>query len=139
MAPPWTTKAAKTAVVQTPIATYRCPSSQALAVIQHDLSNLRVAIGSYAAVHGTIGADGWDMFGFGNGSPTSWEVKHENTGPFVYMRLRKDGYTPAEVQEWAAWLRTQTVPVYCYLKHDERAPELAAALVQALHADRSAA
>jgi prepilin-type N-terminal cleavage/methylation domain-containing protein len=86
---PWTTKAAKTAVVQTPIATYRCPSTQAEAVIQHDLSNLRVAVGSYAAVHGTIGADGWDMFGFGNGSPTSYEVKHENTGPFVYMFHRK--------------------------------------------------
>lgn len=61
------------------------------------------------------------------------------TGPFVYMRLRRDGYTPAELREWAAWMCSQPVPVYCYLKHDERAPELAAALVQALHADRKPA
>lgn len=56
------------------------------------------------------------------------------TGPFVYMRLRKDGYAPGELAAWAAWMRAQAVPVYCYLKHDERAPELAAALVQALRA-----
>ena len=54
------------------------------------------------------------------------------TGPFVYMRLRKDGYSPAELAEWSVWMRAQPVPVYCYVKHDERAPELAAALVQAL-------
>lgn len=55
------------------------------------------------------------------------------TGPFVYMRLRREAYTPSELDEWAAWMRGQAVPVYCYLKHDQRAPELAAALVQALH------
>ncbi len=53
------------------------------------------------------------------------------TGPFVYMRLRKGLYAPGELADWAAWMRSQSVPVYCYLKHDNQAPVLAAALVQA--------
>ena len=53
------------------------------------------------------------------------------TGPFVYMRLRKGTYTPEELAGWAAWMQSQSVPVYCYLKHDDQAPVLAAALVQA--------
>lgn len=53
------------------------------------------------------------------------------TGPFVYMRLRKGDYAPGELAGWAAWMRSQTVPVYCYMKHDEYAPVIAAALVAA--------
>lgn len=56
------------------------------------------------------------------------------TGSFVYMRLRKNAYRPEELRAWADWIHAQRVPVYCYLKHDERAPELAAALVLALQA-----
>ncbi len=56
----------------------------------------------------------------------------EVTGPFVYMRLRKGEYTAEEMKEWARWMRGQTVPVYCYLKHDDRAPVLAKELLKAL-------
>jgi uncharacterized protein YecE (DUF72 family) len=58
----------------------------------------------------------------------------EVTGPFVYMRLRKGDYSKDEMLEWARWIRVQTVPVYCYLKHDERAPVLAKQLLEALKA-----
>ena len=58
----------------------------------------------------------------------------EVTGSFVYMRLRKGDYTQEEMLEWARWIRSQTVPVYCYLKHDERAPVLAKGLLSALEA-----
>jgi uncharacterized protein YecE (DUF72 family) len=56
----------------------------------------------------------------------------EVTGSFVYMRLRKGDYSNDEMVEWARWMQTQTVPVYCYLKHDERAPTLANQLLSAL-------
>lgn len=59
----------------------------------------------------------------------------EVTADFVYVRLRKGDYTPDELRDWAAWLRAQTGNVYCYLKHDERAPELALALLRALAAE----
>ena len=59
-------------------------------------------------------------------------MPREVTGSFVYMRLRKGDYTPEEMLEWARWIRSQTVPVYCYLKHDERAPVLAKRLLSAL-------
>jgi uncharacterized protein YecE (DUF72 family) len=54
------------------------------------------------------------------------------TGSFVYMRLRKGELAAGEWSDWAAWIRSQVVPVYCYLKHDERSPDLARRLVQAL-------
>lgn len=56
----------------------------------------------------------------------------EVTGSFVYMRLRKGEYSEAEMLEWARWIKGQTIPVYCYLKHDERAPRLANQLLSAL-------
>lgn len=56
----------------------------------------------------------------------------EVTGPFVYMRLRKGDYTPGEMSDWARWIRAQSVPVYCYLKHDSRAPVLAKQMLTAL-------
>ena len=58
----------------------------------------------------------------------------EVTGSFVYMRLRKGEYSNDEMLDWARWIRAQTIPVYCYLKHDERAPTLAKRLLEALKA-----
>jgi uncharacterized protein YecE (DUF72 family) len=54
------------------------------------------------------------------------------TGTFAYMRLRKGDYSETELLDWARWIREQAVPVYCYLKHDERAPVLANQLLEAL-------
>jgi uncharacterized protein YecE (DUF72 family) len=54
------------------------------------------------------------------------------TGPFVYMRLRKGDYSKAELGEWAKWIRSQRANVYCYLKHDEKAPLLAREMLEAL-------
>jgi uncharacterized protein YecE (DUF72 family) len=68
----------------------------------------------------------------GEGPDTSREV----TGSFVYMRLRKGDYTKDEMLDWARWIRSQSVPVYCYLKHDERAPILANELLAALNSVR---
>ncbi|MEK6325233.1 MAG: DUF72 domain-containing protein [Acidobacteriota bacterium] len=64
----------------------------------------------------------------GEGPGTPREV----TGSFVYMRLRKGDYSKDEMLDWAKWIRSQSVPVYCYLKHDDRAPILAKELVEAL-------
>ena len=60
------------------------------------------------------------------------ETTREVTGSFVYMRLRKGEYSNDEMLDWARWIRSQNVPVYCYLKHDERAPVLAKRLLEAL-------
>jgi len=60
------------------------------------------------------------------------DASREVTGSFVYVRLRKGDYSKDELLDWARWIRSQTVPVYCYLKHDERAPVLANALLAAL-------
>jgi uncharacterized protein YecE (DUF72 family) len=60
------------------------------------------------------------------------ETPREVTGSFVYMRLRKEEYESAELADWAGWILDQKVPVYCYLKHDERAPVLANNLLEAL-------
>ena len=51
------------------------------------------------------------------------------TGSFAYMRLRKGDYSDPELQRWANWIVSQSVDVYCYLKHDDRAPVLARALI----------
>jgi uncharacterized protein YecE (DUF72 family) len=56
----------------------------------------------------------------------------EVTGPFVYIRLRKGDYTEGELDDWAEWIRSRDVDVYCYLKHDELAPVLANRLLEAL-------
>jgi uncharacterized protein YecE (DUF72 family) len=59
------------------------------------------------------------------------------TGTFVYVRLRKGEYTPAELEDWAAWMRAQSVPVYCYVKHDDAAPLLAQSVVAAFVRERA--
>lgn len=60
------------------------------------------------------------------------EAIREITADFVYMRLRKGDYTLDELQQWGDWIKKQTVDVYCYLKHDEKAPVLAKQLMEAL-------
>jgi len=60
------------------------------------------------------------------------ETPREVTGSFVYMRLRKGEYSKDEMLDWAKWICSQSVPVYCYLKHDDRAPVLARELLAAL-------
>jgi uncharacterized protein YecE (DUF72 family) len=54
------------------------------------------------------------------------------TGPFIYMRLRKGDYTNEELGSWADWIKSQEKDVYCYLKHDEKAPVLAKQLMEFL-------
>jgi uncharacterized protein YecE (DUF72 family) len=54
------------------------------------------------------------------------------TGHFAYMRLRKGDYSPSELERWAKWIVSQKVDVYCYLKHDDRAPVLATDLINAI-------
>lgn len=54
------------------------------------------------------------------------------TANFGYMRLRKGDYTKKELTAWAAWMREQTVDLYCYLKHDQKAPILAQQLLDVL-------
>ncbi|RPJ55033.1 MAG: DUF72 domain-containing protein [Acidobacteria bacterium] len=56
----------------------------------------------------------------------------EVTGPFVYVRLRKQSYQPGELEDWAQWLLDQRKPCFVYLKHDERAPVLASQLFEIL-------
>jgi uncharacterized protein YecE (DUF72 family) len=51
------------------------------------------------------------------------------TGAFVYMRLRKGEYSDDELRGWARWMKEQTLPVFCYLKHDDLGPELAQRLI----------
>ena len=60
------------------------------------------------------------------------DAPREVTAPFVYMRLRKGEYSDAELEDWAKWIRRQTVDVFCYLKHDDEAPLLAKRLLKAL-------
>ncbi len=60
------------------------------------------------------------------------ETPREVTGSFVYMRLRKGDYSKEEMLDWAGWICAQTVTVFCYLKHDDRAPLLANSLLAAL-------
>ena len=58
------------------------------------------------------------------------ETVREVTAGFTYMRLRKGEYSKRELEEWAKWIQAQSVDVYCYLKHDEKAPVLAKQLMK---------
>ncbi|MGH9340980.1 MAG: DUF72 domain-containing protein [Acidobacteriota bacterium] len=49
----------------------------------------------------------------------------EITAPFVYMRLRKEDYTPDEMRNWAQWISSRPGDVFVYFKHEDRAPLLA--------------
>ena len=57
------------------------------------------------------------------------------TADFVYLRLRKGDYNKEELAVWAEWIHNQKVDVYCYLKHDEKAPLLAQQLLDLLQID----
>ncbi|MEP7270693.1 MAG: DUF72 domain-containing protein [Acidobacteriota bacterium] len=59
-------------------------------------------------------------------------VPREVTGPFAYIRLRKGEYSKPELQEWAKWIRSRTTEVFCYVKHDVKAPLLARQLFEAI-------
>jgi uncharacterized protein YecE (DUF72 family) len=61
------------------------------------------------------------------------------TGGFAYMRLRKGDYSAPELEHWAKWIVAQKVDVFCYLKHDDRAPVLAADLVKAIQLETDTA
>jgi uncharacterized protein YecE (DUF72 family) len=58
------------------------------------------------------------------------------TGPFLYLRLRRHDYTPAELADWAARLEpflASGADAFVFFRHDDagRAPELARALAEA--------
>jgi uncharacterized protein YecE (DUF72 family) len=60
------------------------------------------------------------------------------TGPFLYLRLRRHDYTPADIEAWATRLDpflADGLPAYVYFRHDEtgRATELAAQLEEAVN------
>ena len=62
------------------------------------------------------------------------------TGPFLYLRLRRHDYAPAEVAAWAARLRPfldAGDDAFVFFRHDEvgRGPELALELTAALETD----
>jgi uncharacterized protein YecE (DUF72 family) len=57
------------------------------------------------------------------------------TGSFIYVRLRKGDYSKEELAEWTQWIKNQPVDVYCYVKHDERAPIVAQEMLQNLKVD----
>jgi len=59
------------------------------------------------------------------------------TGPFLYLRLRKEDYGDAELAAWRAWIAGQLDEgrdAFVYLKHDEKgiSPERALRLLQGL-------
>lgn len=64
------------------------------------------------------------------------ETPREVTGSFVYMRLRKGVYTDDELREWANWIVSRGVPVYCYIKHEQQTTTIARRLIEALDAMR---
>jgi uncharacterized protein YecE (DUF72 family) len=64
------------------------------------------------------------------------------TGPFLYLRLRRHDYAPAEVAEWAARLHPfldAGDDAFVFFRHDDvgRGPELALELAAALDPARS--
>lgn len=55
------------------------------------------------------------------------------TAPFAYLRLRRSDYSDQEIREWADRIRAHAPEeVYVFMKHELRAPELAAKLHHAL-------
>ena len=60
------------------------------------------------------------------------DAPREVTGPFVYIRLRKGEYSASELRGWARWIKARQEEVFCYVKHDDKAPLLAKQLTDAL-------
>jgi hypothetical protein len=91
---PWLTYPNKVQGVATVVDSYRCPSTTGQAVMEHSFirrgsTYVQSAQGNYAAVHGSVGTTGMDWTGANLGSPISAALKHNNTGPFVYLTSRK--------------------------------------------------
>ena len=62
------------------------------------------------------------------------------TADYAYFRLRDEGYTPADIREWADTIARETSKcrdVFVYFKHEEegKGPEFARLLVSALGQD----
>lgn len=52
------------------------------------------------------------------------------TSPVVYLRLRKSDYPDADLAAWADRIRSfDAAEVWAYLKHEDRSPDLALALI----------
>ena len=52
----------------------------------------------------------------------------ERTAPFVYLRLRNEEYTPAEMKRWVDRIEAmadQSDEIYIYFKHEVSAPDRA--------------
>lgn len=57
----------------------------------------------------------------------------ERTAPFAYLRLRKSGYEPGELEAWAERIRALGVDdCHVYFKHEDTAPALAGTLIELL-------
>ncbi len=58
----------------------------------------------------------------------------DTDAPFRYVRFRDPPYTDDQLRDWAEKLRTQTVPVFAYFRHEEEptAPAYAARLSELL-------
>ena len=59
------------------------------------------------------------------------------TADYAYFRLRDEGYTPADVADWAQRIRAETSDckdVYVYFKHEEagKGPQFAQIFLEAL-------
>ena len=58
---------------------------------------------------------------------------------FGYLRLRREDYTPKQLQEWSAWIQSQEQwrDAFVYFKHEETAvgPSFATAFLKLLQAD----
>lgn len=81
----WFIVPANQLLLQTPVATYRCPSDEALPLYTHAGDTSTFATGSYAMCMGTKGPETVPDF-----SPRGINVKWANTGAFLYPgRQRK--------------------------------------------------
>jgi uncharacterized protein YecE (DUF72 family) len=64
------------------------------------------------------------------------DCRREVPGAFLYLRLRKSEYRDADLADWARWLNSLKSSAFVYLKHSERAPELARKLLDCLGGNR---
>ena len=56
------------------------------------------------------------------------------TAPYIYLRLRREDYTPEAIAGWGARVRRlveEGVDVYAFFKHEREGPRLARALLEA--------
>lgn len=60
----------------------------------------------------------------------------KGTGSFIYIRLRKGEYDNQELEDWRSWITEQSKDVYCYIKHDEKAPIVAERFLNLFQVDK---